>query len=251
MIKITLLFITLISFLNSSQAFSKTIVSIAAASDMKFAFDDLKKEFEKENSDSEISLTFGSSGKFYEQIKNGAPFDLFFSADIDLPNKLHLSGIGSGVSSYAIGKIVVWSTKYKDVKIDELSDLKFKNIAIANPEHAPYGKKAQEALMKLNLYEKIKGRLVFGENISQAAQFIETGAADVGIVALSIAMAPKLKNQGSYTLVSEKLYSPLIQGFILLKKENLSAVKFCQFIETEKAKMILSRFGFTNPTLRK
>jgi molybdate transport system substrate-binding protein len=228
-------------------ASDKIQINIAAASDMKFALEELKTKFEETTPNTNVGLTMGSSGKFFEQISNGAPFDLFFSADIEFPKKLKSAGIGSDVISYAFGRIAVWTLKNKAIEITELKNIVYKKIAIANPMHAPYGNRAIEALKKIGIHETIKDRLVLGENVSQAAQFVETGAADAGIVALSLVMAPNLKGKGSFTIISEKLHSPLEQGFILLKKENTAAVKFMHFMKTEEAKTILAKYGFTIP----
>lgn len=219
-------------------------VSIAAASDMKFALDELVKTFKDIHSEVKIGITSGSSGKFFEQISHGAPFDLFFSADISLPKKLQTLRLGSEIIPYGVGQIVLWSDQYQISKIEDLKVAKFKKIAIANPTHAPYGARAIEALKKSGLYESIKDRLVFGENVSQAAQFVETGAADVGILALSIVMAPNFKDKGNFKIISKDLYSQMDQGLIILKNKNKAAVEFANFIKSNQAKIILKKYGF-------
>lgn len=239
-----LIFLSLFILTNSASAFEKRKVNIAAASDMKFALDELKTNFELANPNVELGITMGSSGKFFEQISNGAPFDLFFSADIEFPKKLIAAGFGTEVTPYAIGKIVLWSIKYKLFELEDLKNSKLKKIAIANPMHAPYGARAMEALKKMGVYDSIKDRLVLGENISQTAQFVEVGAADAGIVALSIVMSPNLKGKGTYKIISDKLYSPLVQGFILLQKGNIAAANFATYMKSEKAKEILRKYGF-------
>jgi molybdate transport system substrate-binding protein len=246
-ILLILLFSFVIQIENLAFSSEKMQINIAAASDMKFALEELKAKFEETNPNTTVGLTMGSSGKFFEQITNGAPFDLFFSADIEFPKKLKAAGFGTDVTSYAFGRIVVWTLKNKAIDIAELKNSIYKKIAIANPLHAPYGIRAIEALKISGIHDAVKDRLVLGENVSQAAQFVETGAADAGIVALSLVMAPNLKGKGSYTVISEKLHSPLEQGFILLRKENSAAVKFMNFMKTEKAKMILTKHGFTIP----
>lgn len=228
-------------------AFGKIKINIAAASDMKFALDELKARFEEINPDIILGITIGSSGKFFEQIKNNAPFDIFFSADIEFPKKLKDAGIGAEVVPYAIGQLVLWSMKDKTIELQELKNPEYKTIAIANPKHAPYGNRAVEALKKIGIYDLLKDRLVLGENISQTAQFVEVGAASAGIVALSIVMAPNLKGKGTYKIIPDKLYPPLVQGFILLKKDNKSALKFTVYMQSEKAKIILTKYGFLSP----
>lgn len=236
---------TILLYLFACQlALAEKNLNIAAASDMKFSLEELKKYYVEKNIDVEIGITTGSSGKLYEQIINGAPFDLFFSADIELPNKLKSSGIGDEVIPYAIGRIVLWSLKTKIVVLNDLKNPRFKKIAIANPTHSPYGERAIHALKKSGIYDFIKDRLVFGENISQTAQFVETGAADIGIVARSIVMAPNLKGKGTYVVISDKLHMPLMQGFILLKKNNRPAFDFKNFMTSNKAKEILKKHGF-------
>jgi molybdate transport system substrate-binding protein len=236
--------IILLSLFICQPSLAKTNINIAAASDMKFALEELKNLYLKKNVEVDIGITTGSSGKFYEQIINGAPFDLFFSADIELPGKLKNSGIGDEVIPYAIGRIVLWSIKDKVLEFVDLKNPKFKKIAIANPIHAPYGERAISALKKSGIYNFVKDRLVFGENISQTAQFIETGAADIGIVAISIVMAPNLKGKGSYIIISDKLYSPLVQGFTVVKKDNKAALDFKKFMTSPMAKEILTKYGF-------
>ncbi|MDD5349988.1 MAG: molybdate ABC transporter substrate-binding protein, partial [Chthoniobacteraceae bacterium] len=179
-------------------------LTIAAAADLQFALDDLVKEFNTKNPASQASVTFGSSGNFYAQIQNGAPFDLFLSADIQYPRKLAEAGLVAGdVFPYAVGRIVVWVPKKSPVDVAKLGikallESSIHKIAIANPEHAPYGRAAVEALKALKVYEQVQPKLVFGENIAQTAQFVQSGAADIGIIALSLAIAPKMSEAGRY-----------------------------------------------------
>ena len=233
-------------FFYVAISFAGEKIRIAASSDLQFAMTELTSEFKKTNPNVEPEIINGASGKFFEQIQNGAPFDLFFSADKDFPKKLKESGKGDQVSSYAIGRIALWSTKFEPKNLSNLADAKYVKIAIANPAHAPYGKRAEEALQKDGVYAKIKDRLVLGENVSQTAQFVETGAADAGIVAFSHISSPKMKGKGHFVLISDKLHSKLEQAFIVLTKAP-GAQAFAAYIKTKGAKEILKRYGFEIP----
>ena len=241
-ILIALLF-SLISFCSFS-AIDKRHINIAAASDMKFALETLVKTYKESDSNIEIGITAGSSGKFYEQISSGAPFDLFFSADIEFPQKLKEKGFGNEIILYGSGQLVIWSMRNKITSINDLTKSEIKKISIANPRHAPYGVRTIEALQKSGIYESIKDKLVFGENVSQAAQFIETGAADIGIIALSIVLAPNFQGKGNYQIVPAHLYTPLTQGMIVINNKNSLATDFFKFMQTPKAKSILKQHGF-------
>jgi len=229
-------------------------ITIAAAADLKFAMDSMVTVYKAQNPGADIEVTYGSSGKFFEQISNDAPFDIFFSADIDYPNKLKDKSITTGdIKTYGIGQIVLWSKK-KDPNIDQMNtllDASISKIAIANPDHAPYGKRAQEALQYYKLYDKVQSKLVFGENIAQTAQFVTTGAADIGIVALSLAVSPTMKNEGGkYYIIPEQSHTPLEQAYALLKHANgnSTATKFYEFISSPVAINILKYYGFSQKT---
>jgi molybdate transport system substrate-binding protein len=173
-------------------------ITVAAASDLQFVFQDVAARFEKETGH-RVKLIFGSSGNFFAQIENGAPFDLFFSADIDYPRKLEAAGLSEPgtLYPYAMGKIVLWaprgSTLNLSLGLKSLLDAKVKKIAIANPQHAPYGRAAVGALRSQGIYQQVSDKLVLGENISQTASFVLSGSADAGIVALSLALGPGMK----------------------------------------------------------
>lgn len=226
-------------------------ITIAAAADLKFAMDSIVTAYKAQNPGTDIEVTYGSSGKFFEQISNSAPFDLFFSADIDYPNKLKNKSLTiSDIKTYGIGQIVLWSKKTDPSKeqMQTLLDADINKIAIANPTFAPYGKRADESLRFYKLYDKIKGKLVFGENISQAAQFVTTGAADIGIVALSLAVSPAMKREGGkYYIIPERSHTPLEQAYALLKHAdgNSTANKFYNFISSSAVVSILKYFGFS------
>src|SRR5580693_6819565 len=188
-------------------------VTVAAASDLTYAMNEITASFEKETGCT-VRVSFGSSGNFLTQIENGAPFDVFFSADIAYPKKLEAEGLAAPGSTYlyAIGKIVLWTRKDSRVDVSKglsvLREPAVRKIAIANPEHAPYGRAAEEALRHSGVYEAVKGRLVLGENISQAAEFVESGNADAGILALSLVVSPGLKEKGRFWSIPEDLYAP-------------------------------------------
>lgn len=226
-------------------------LTIAAASDLKYALDSLVSAYAKSHPEVTVSVVYGSSGKFCEQISHGAPFDLFFSADVSYPQKLEASGkTGQPFRKYGRGRIVIWSRRFDPAvqKMDALLDRRVTRIAIANPEHAPYGRRAVEAMKKANVYDKAAARLVYGENISQAAQFVTTGAADAGIVALSLALSPAMRN-GKYFLIPEDLHEPLDQAVVILKRaaDNADASNFQEFVLNERAKAIFTYFGFAEP----
>ena len=199
-----------------------------------------------------VEIIYGSSGKFHTQIRQGAPYDLFFSADIDFPRELAKAGFaGSPVVPYAVGRIVLWSPTVDASKLtlDDLADPKFTRIAIANPRHAPYGKRAEEALRARGLWEKVEAKLVYGENIAHTAQFVQTGNAEVGIIALSLAMSPELASKGGYYLIPDKLHQPLEQGFIITKRAegNGLARRFADTMSSPAVRSIMTRYGFVLP----
>jgi molybdate transport system substrate-binding protein len=231
----------------------KTEVVVAAAADLRFAMDSLVANYSKTNPDINIKVVYGSSGNFFQQIGNGAPFDLFFSADIDYPKQLtdkHLTA--SIIHLYGTGQLVLWSKTIDPTieKMNTLLDPAIKKIAIANPAHAPYGQRAEEALRHYQLYDKIKDKLVMGENIAQTAQYAQSGAADIGIIALSLALSPAMQQSGGkYWLIPSDSHQALQQGFVLLPhaKDNKSAFQFMNFVTTPEARAILKSFGFSQP----
>lgn len=230
-----------------------TEVLVAAAADLKFAMDSIVAVFSEKNPSIIVKPVYGSSGSFFGQINNGAPFDLFFSADIDYPKKLKESGKAlSDVRMYATGHLVLWSKTLDPNReqMNSLLDPAVKKIAIANPAHAPYGKRAEESLHYYKLYDKIKDKLVIGENIAQTAQYAESGAADIGIIALSIAMSPTMKHAGGkYWPIPAAAHQPLNQGFVLLPhaKDNAGATQFAAFFNSPATTSILKSFGFDQP----
>lgn len=227
-------------------------ITIAAAADLKFAMDEVVAAFRVLHPKDRIEVAYGSSGKFHTQIRQGAPFDLYFSADIAFPRELASLGLAaSEVRLYAIGRIVIWSA-LEDASRLTLADLaapRFRRIAIANPEHAPYGKRAVEALQAAGAWDAVQPRLVLGENIAQAAQFVQTGNAQVGIIALSLALNPELASRGAHALIPATLHEPLEQGFIITRRAegNALARAFAAYMESPPARAVMTRYGFVLP----
>jgi molybdate transport system substrate-binding protein len=226
-------------------------LSIAAASDLTPAFQEIAKAYQKDTGNT-LRLSFGSSGNFFVQIQNGAPFDIYFSADIEFPRKLEAAGLTEPGTlwKYATGRIVLWVRNGSKLDLSQglnvLLDPSIKKIAIANPKHAPYGRAAEAALRSAGIHESIADKLVLGENISQAAQFVDSGNADVGILALSLAMAPATSPRGRYFAVDSKLYPPIEQGAVVLsssKKKDLGK-QFLAFLKRPGTQSILHKYGF-------
>ncbi len=248
---ITALFVFFISGVNLAVAEE---ITIAAASDLNFAFKELVTEYEKTTSN-HVKLSLGSSGNFYAQIQNGAPFDLYFSADIGYPRKLEEAGltVPGSIYPYAVGQIVLWAGKDSHLDLSKgleiLREPTIKKIAIANPKHAPYGRAAVAAMEYFKVYDQVKDKLILGENISQAAQFIESGACDAGIIALSLALAPAMKAAGQYWEIPAVAHPPLEQGAVILKesKNPEAARQFLEFIKSHHGQEIMKRYGFTLP----
>jgi molybdate transport system substrate-binding protein len=226
-------------------------ITIAAAADLQFAMQDITARFEKQ-SGTTVKVSYGSSGNFFQQLQNGAPFDVFFSANLDYAKNLESAGLTEPGSyyQYAKGRIVLWVPR--DSKLEVKSGLKvlldpsINKIAIANPEHAPYGKAAVAALQRENLYDKVKSKLVIGENISQTATYVVSGAADAGIVALSLALSPNMKDQGRYFEIPASEYPPIEQACVILKssKNKAAAAQFLSFVKGAAAAEILRSYGF-------
>lgn len=227
-------------------------ITVAAAADLKFVMDEIVTTFKQANPTEQVEVIYGSSGKFHTQIQQGAPYDLYFSADIAFPRELAKAGFAaSEVKSYAFGRIVLWSASMDATKMTlaSLTDPKVTRIAIANPKHAPYGKRAEEALKASGLWEKVEPKLVYGENIAHAVQFAQTGNAQVGIIALSLAINPELSKRGGYWLIPDKLHQPLEQGFVITKRAegNALAKHFADYISSKPARAVMTKYGFVLP----
>lgn len=246
--------LVLISALLMALCCSGEELAVAAAADLNFALREIAMQYQHDTGNT-LQLSFGSSGNFFVQIQNGGPFDLFFSADIGYPQKLQQTGLAEPgtLYRYAVGKIVLWvpNTSKLDLSkgLDVLLDPSVKKIAIANPAHAPYGRAAEEGLRKAGIYDHVKDKLVLGENISQTAQFVQTGNADIGIVAESLALSPTMKSEGRYVAVASDLYTPIQQAAIVLtnSQKNALAKQFLKYLENPTAQGILARYGFSLP----
>lgn len=227
-------------------------ITIAAAADLKFAMDEIVTAFKRANPADQVDVIYGSSGKFNTQLREGAPYDLFFSADIAYPRELAKEGLAaSETKPYAVGRIVLWSASMDATKMTlaSLADPKIARIAIANPKHAPYGKRAEEALRSAGLWEKVEPKLVYGENIAQTAQFVQSGNAQAGIIALSLAVNPELATKGGYWLIPDTRHSPLEQGFVITRRAagNPLAKRFADYMGGKPARAVMVKYGFVLP----
>jgi len=226
-------------------------LAVAAASDLQAVMPRLAPRFERESGIA-ISVSLGSSGNFFAQIQNGAPFDVFLSADIDYPQRLIAGGRADAdsLTEYATGRLVLWARKDAAVDVrrglDVLRDARVRRIAIANPAHAPYGRAAVAALTRAGLYEAVRSRLVLGENIAQAAQFAASGNADAGLIALSIALTPALMASGTYIEVPADTYAPIQQAAIVVatSRRKDAARRFLRFLEQPDTIELLRASGF-------
>ena len=230
-------------------------ITVAAASDLQFALRDLSARFEKRTGHT-VNVTYGSSGNFFSQILNGAPFDLFFSADIEYPRKLEAAGLAEQgtLFLYAVGRMAIWTPAGSRVEAakrgwDTLLDPAVQKIAIANPAHAPYGRAAVAALKKAGVFDKVESKLVYGENISQAAQFVESGNAQAGIIAMSLVLSPAMKDRGSRWEIPADLHPPIEQGAIVLRSSAKKEVAraFLEFVKSAEGSALLESYGFRVP----
>jgi molybdate transport system substrate-binding protein len=227
---------------------------VAAAADLQFAMNDLGGQFEKKTG-TKVAVSYGSSGNFRAQIENGAPFDVFFSADAQYPQQLVTAGVADSQSLfvYALGHLVLWAPGAENLQVakkgfDVLKDPGVTRIAIANPEHAPYGRAAVAALQKAGLYDQVKAKLVYGENISQTAQFVQSGSAQVGLIALSLTFAESMKG-GDQWEVPLDLYPTMQQEAVIVTKSPNKKVAqaFLDFVKSEDGRKTLAKYGLTPP----
>jgi molybdate transport system substrate-binding protein len=234
---------------------------VAAAADLNYAIKEIVADYQKKTGDS-VKLSLGSSGNFYAQIANGAPFDLFFSADIEYPRKLEQAKltVPGSLLTYAVGRLVVWVPRGSPVNVQKLKeksllDPSIKKIAIANPAHAPYGRAAVAALKHYGIYGQVEKKFVYGENISQTAQFVDSGAADIGIIALALAVAPAMK-KGMYWEIPLSAFPRMEQGAVITtaaeNRGNLEAARgFVSWVAGKSGRAVLERYGFILPAADK
>ncbi len=227
-------------------------LTVVAAADLKYAMAEVVEQFRAARPGDRIEVIYGSSGKFYTQIVNGAPFDLYFSADIDYPRRLEAQGLTAGpVRPYATGRLVLWSLRPELARtpLGDLGRAPIRKFAIANPQHAPYGQRAREALAHQGAWQALQPKLVLGENIAHAAQFVDSGAADAGIVALALVLSPTLKDRGTWTLIPDAWHAPLEQGYVVTRRAggNALAAAFAEYMGSPPARAVLRRYGFALP----
>jgi len=247
LLKLTLLLLAL-------PLYAQQQLTIAAAADLQPVMKEITARFEK-HTGSQVKLVFGSSGNFFAQLQNGAPFDLFLSADVEYPRRLEAAGLAEPGSlyEYATGKIVFWVPENSPVGLDKglaaLTDSRIRRVAIANPAHAPYGRAAEAALKKAGVWEQVSSKLVLGENISQTAQFALSGSADAAILALSLVRAPAMKDRGKYIVLPQEMYPSLRQAAVVIKKSALKslAARFVEFLKTPDARSLFTQYGFEDP----
>lgn len=240
------------SLFYSHSALCTESLRVAAASDLRYAMTEIIDKFNSSRPQLRIEVTYGSSGKFYSQLSNGAPFDIFFSADEEYPRRLYEAGLGiSPPVRYATGRIVLWS-RTRDpgkMKLSSLAESSVGKISIANPAHAPYGARAREALEKAGVWPVVEKKLLLGENISQAARFAESGGADFALLSMSLVAAPPLSQVGRYEIISADQHKPLRQSLLIMKSasDRGSAMSFAEFVVGKEGQKILSKFGFETP----
>ncbi len=244
-------------FIAVALAFGPSIamaesITIVAASSIKLAMTEIVNKFNAEHHNDEVKTIYGSSGKFAAQIQNGGPFDMFFSADVNFPQILQKAGLTTADPViYAYGRLVIWSSTTHATKLtlQKLTEPTIRKLAIANPQLAPYGMRAKEAMKSAGVWEKTKDKLVFGENVEHTTQMVSTGAADAGIIPLSLALNPAMVKQGGYSFIDDSLHEPLAQAFVITKRAKDSALarRFAAYFQTPEARKIMESYGFELP----
>ncbi len=240
--------------LVSAQAGPRS-VAVAVAANMKPAFEEIAVRFQTKHPGVQVKATYGASGNFFAQIANGAPFDLFLSADADFPAKVVEKGFADGKAfTYAYGKLVIWVPKGSKVDLEgkglaALTDPSVQKIAIANPEVAPYGRAAKAALAKAGLHDRLKDRIVMGQSVSQAAQFVQSGNAQAGFIPLSLTLVPPLSDAGHAWPVPTSSHERIEQAGVVVKgaKEVALARELAAFVAGDGARDVLERYGYDLP----
>lgn len=223
-------------------------IKVAAAANLRYILEEIKINYEKLNPKAHLALTIGSSGTLYQQIMNGASYDVFMAADKIFPEKLKAQGAVTGeVKTYAYGKLAIWSNSVDVKGMNILLSESVRHIAVAKPDLAPYGERAIQCLKYYNLYDQVQGKLIFADNISQAAQFAQTGNAEVGILALALVKTPEMK--GSYIIPDPKSYKPVEQAMVLVKRfqYNPAAAKFMKYIMSADCRPLFEKYGYIVP----
>lgn len=226
-------------------------LTIAAAADLRFALTDIVTQFKQQHPFATVDVVFGASGKLSSQIQHGAPFDIYFAADMQYTQVLAQAGLtATSPQVHALGRIVLWSNTV-DITTLQLTDLlqqRYKRIAIAQPEHAPYGLRAKQALQAAGIWPQLQAKIVYGENVAQTAQMVKSGAADIGILALSLSLSPAL-NHKPYVLIDDSLHAPLAQGYVVTTQggRNPLTNPFIAYLQSSKARDIMLSYGFADP----
>jgi molybdate transport system substrate-binding protein len=239
---------------NRSAASQSSALSVAAASNLVYVLDELNAAFRSREPNVVVATAVAASGSLVAQIQNGAPYDVFLSADLDHPQALVSRGSAEAntLFTFAVGQLVLW-TNHPDVQLGPVAatvrSKAVHRIAVANADTSPYGRAAKQALEKIGAWGEIQDKLVFGENITQTAQFVETGSADIGFVALSLVLSPKLKERGRWIPVPEDHHEPLAQGAVLTRKgaKNVMAIRYLEFLRSADARIILASYGYRAP----
>ena len=229
-------------------------VRVAAAADLKFVLDEVAARLARQQPSIRIKATYGSSGSMHAQLRQRAPFDVYLSADVEYPRDLVAHGIGSDrdLFTYALGRIVVWVPRQSKLAIESQGLRALQNasrVAIANPRHAPYGKAAEAALRQVGVWASVSRKVVLGENVAQAAQFVQSGAADAGIIAKSLALAPAMRSAGRHWEIPESAYAPLRQGGLILPwaVSRDAAVRVRDYLLSDAGRQLLAAHGFSLP----
>ena len=233
---------------------AQTRLTVAVAADFAAALREIAKQYEKRGG-AHVVLVMGASGNLTTQIEQGVPYDLFFSADVGYPERLQNEGLTAAMPKvYAVGKLVLWAPKGSNIDLEKLGgkallEAPVRKIAIANPQHAPYGRAAVAFLKKAKLYDRVLGKLVMGENVAQAAQFATSGNADAAIVPLALALEPEMKERGRYREIEDGLYPPIRQAAVVLKSSGKrgTAERFLEYVRSAEAAAVLARYGFAQP----
>ncbi|WP_037339779.1 molybdate ABC transporter substrate-binding protein [Saccharospirillum impatiens] len=233
---------------------AQEVTRVAAAAQLRFVMEDIATQYRARYPGHPIEVQYGSSGRFHAQIINGAPFDVYLSADLDYPAALMEAGFtASEVLPYAIGRIAIWSNTVdaRQLTLTDLADdQRFRRVAIANPRHAPYGARAREALISAGVWETLQPRLVTGENISSTLQLVQSGAAEVGIIALALVMTPEIAAQGGHRLIDGDRHLPLEQGLVVTRRAEQNAVAwhFAEYVRGAEAGTLFRAYGYDLPT---
>lgn len=240
--------VLLLCFVCALPVYASEKLTIAAASDLRYALDDIITLFKQQQPAADVRLIYGASGKLSTQIRHGAPYDMFFSADISFARQLYQDGLAATAPQpYALGHLVLWSPKQNmaGITLSQLAEFDFNRLAIAQPAHAPYGQRAKQALQAAGVWQALEAKIVYGENIAQTAQLAQSGGADIAIIALSLARFPELASQG-YQPIPTELHQPLQQAYVITRRgaDNTAARQFAAFIATPPVLDILQRYGF-------